>query len=85
MSRGKMRKRVSTINRRLPPLKLYFEDIEHVADLLKPISSNPAILADEYEFEKLSELQEVKQKVLRKLLIKAATTDGSSYSGESQE
>jgi hypothetical protein len=69
---------VSTINRKLPPLKLYLEDIEHMVDLLKPVSLNPTILTDEYEYANLSELQGEKQKVLRKLLITADTSDGFS-------
>src|ERR1700736_549677 len=64
-----MKLRARALRRELPPLKLYLEDLEYVVQLLNSISSEVIIRTDEHEFESLSELSQIKKKVLRNLQI----------------
>ena len=72
-----MKRLISTIVRKLPPIKLYLEDLEYLDSQLRSIPANVTIFTDEYEFENVEELSKtVKEKVVRKLNIQAITTDG---------
>jgi hypothetical protein len=70
-----MKPLVNQIRRHLPPLKLYLEDLEQIVQLLNSISSNVRIRTNEHEFESVSELSQIKQKVLRNLQIYSSDSE----------
>jgi hypothetical protein len=68
-----MKKLASTVIKKLPPLKLYLDDLERIVELMNSIDCKITILTDEYELENLAELGQLKKKVLHELQINATT------------
>jgi len=66
-----MKPLLNSIRRQLPPVKLYLDDLEYIVRLLKSVSSEVTIKTQEHEFSNLSELSQIKEKVLRELEIES--------------
>lgn len=67
-----MKKKTNRLCERLNPAKLYLDDIEKIVETMLQISDKVEISNEEYSFESLDELKELKQEALRNLEITAS-------------
>src|SRR5271166_292234 len=67
--RYRMKSLSQHIERKLPPLKLYLDDIECIVEKLRSLSPNVQIQAGDYRLDDVVDLADIGAKVIRQLYL----------------